>query len=673
MKIINKSLIERFDRSIVGGTWQQLGWFFIFVAAILILFIAVAFTFDLSIYGLSSAEGKIQGIIYHFLDPGGQIAESEQSVWVQIFTLVISISGIIFFGGMLITTIINTVERRVNKIEQGLIVYKSLRSHYIIIGYGEMTINVITEIYEKCIKEITGSADTKKGLPRIVILTNQSVDKVRADIHSQVIPDIENQIIIYAGDIESEEHLEKLNIKYAKEIYVLGERNEYGRDTKNIASINTIANLRGDIGGDTPLIVNVQFDRIPSYSIAQKIDIPKKYISPKGSDKPCIFFRPFNFHENWSRLLWSYYSNPEDEYSPLDFEEMEGDKHVHLIIVGLNRMGRALLLEAIRLCHYKNFNPVTGENRTKITVVDMDMDKKLPFFKSQYPYINSQIKDIDIEFIDTRVESESVVSLIDAAAKDLTKLLTIAICIKDPDLSMATGLNLPQSVYYQSEFIDIYKKNVTNNRMRPRVLIRQELHKGLGEILNSDNLKYKNVKIFGMLNKGISYELLDDRMPMYVNQNYNTLICGRDKESTKVYMDIKASYEKGDNSGYDEWLKLQEHYRWTNRYQIDMYGYFLREFKYNNIVDIEDIDLKLTGKLLESLGMVEHNRWVAEKTLSGWRQKCDSLGETRVEEFQIHTDIIPFSELDEAGKRKDYSPIKNVLILHKVFNGVEAV
>ncbi len=673
---VESKIIAKYDYSILRGgikgqIFMQLG----IIVLLLSVFVGLTFAFDIKPFGYDTFIGRTKGVILHFLDPGNiqsDISHSEHGVIGQLFLFVVGVAGVAFLSGMLISTLVNAVDRRVRSVELGLVNYRGLNNHYVVIGYSEMTINIINEIFEKH----KGKLKVSVSDLRIIIMTNQDVEMVRSNIHSQTTPELESCILIYAGDIESREHLERLSLDRAKEVFVLGEINAYGRDTKNIASLDIIADLRGE--GNDLLTVNVQFDRIPSYSIAQKINMPMSYLSPKGSDKPCVNYRPFNFHENWARLMWSYYADSNDGYSPLDVDSSsknqcallaEDDQHVHLIIVGFNRMGRALLLEAIRLCHYANYDPSNPNTKTKITVIDMMMSVKKPFFDRQYPYISKQIEDIDIEFIDARVESDEVTKMIDEAAKDKSTILTVAVCIKDPDMSMATGLNLPESVYYQKDYISLDGKFVKENRMRPRVLIRQELHKGLGEILDSDKKRYSNVKIFGMLNRGLCYELLDDRVPMYINKNYELLVEGRKHNSVMAYNEIKASVESGIHSGEAAWLKLAENYRWANRYQVDMFDYYLRVFKQIGLDRVDDIDTKLNGELLESLAKVEHRRWMAERTLSGWRAYDENVDDGRVEEFHIHTLFVPYDQLSDYDQEKDRISIKNVLILHGIFNG----
>lgn len=113
--------------------------------------------------------------------------------------------------------------------------------------------------------------------------------------------------------------------------------------------------------------VYVQFDRIPSYSNIQKLSLPKDYYCYDGRT-PNIYFRPFSYHENWARQLWSLYSiDAGHQYLPLDYRPIRvcqnaggeyianSSDYVHLVIVGFNHMGRSLLLEALRICHYANY------------------------------------------------------------------------------------------------------------------------------------------------------------------------------------------------------------------------------------------------------------------------------------------------------------------------------
>lgn len=643
--------LQTLDDILSGSVWRQFVAFLVVVALIL----GAGCAFVLVTSGGEGYGDKIWDVVQLFLDPG-HLSQGGQTA-VKGVSLLIVLSGMVFMSGLLISTITNIIERRVEQVEKGLAVYKKIAGHYVIVGYGELASCIIREIIRK---ELT--ADKPDRLPKIVLLTSQNAETVRAAIASQIDKQYMRKIVIYSGDIESAEHIAHLNIRSAKEIFVLGERFEYGRDSKNLACLKQIAYLREP--NPAPLKVNIQFDRIPSYSIVQKLTLSPDYLGQRG--KSDIYFRPFNFHENWARLLWSYYALTEDGkpcYDPLDFEAMTGTKHVHLVIVGFNSMGRALLLEALRLCHYPNFDEHTLCNKTRITVVDKDMDAQLPFFRSQYPHLD-QIADIDIEYRAEIAESEPVRQMLDASARDASTLLTVAVCLCDPDLSLATGLNLPESIYYQPEGVTLEGRHVTQNRMRPRVLIRQELKKGLGDILDRDEMRYKHVRIFGMCEQGISEALLNDPLAMVANADYA-------QDSELHIPEIYRLYRQGDHEGIKLrmerirtlWAGLSENMRWANRYQIDMYGQYLKLLREEGITQQSQMET-LSNDLLIALSRIEHLRWNAERSVSGWRQAAP--GEKRVEEFQVHTQIIPYYELHDKEQLKDRRVVSNALMLNEM-------
>lgn len=59
-------------------------------------------------------------------------------------------------------------------------------------------------------------------------------------------------------------------------------------------------------------------------------------------------------------------------------------------------------------------------------------------------------------------------------------MLTVAICVHDPDLSLSLGLNLPHEVYLH----------------QCRVLIRQDFNNDLSSIVDDEQGRYRYVKVF---------------------------------------------------------------------------------------------------------------------------------------------------------------------------------
>ena len=239
-----RSFSEWMDSVLSSGIGRQL---LVYLGTIIIVyafFVLLSFSlngFELTKDNSSETGSRLLGVLYYFLDPGNLYVEQNSSA--RFLTPVISLLGMFLLGGLLITTLSNGVEQRISNIKNGLVHYRNIHGHYVVIGFGEISLSLLRDIFEK-----NGYVPGQKtgGLPKIVILTSQNVEQVRAIIEAGLPDGMSRKVIIYAGNIESREHLEKLNISRAREVFILGEQDEYGRDTKNLEAIRTIHELCAD-------------------------------------------------------------------------------------------------------------------------------------------------------------------------------------------------------------------------------------------------------------------------------------------------------------------------------------------------------------------------------------------------------------------------------------------
>jgi hypothetical protein len=385
----------------------------------------------------------------------------------------------------------------------------------------------------------------------------------------------------------------------------------------------------------------------------QKMNLPPEVFCIEG--KPNIFFRPFNLHENLARQLWSLYAaDCERRYDPLDYRPISitqqpdgswsatSQDYVHLVIVGFNRVGRSLLLEALRICHYANYDdrlPADERIRTRITLVDREMEAQEDYFKAQFPYIENQIDDIEVEYCHDDICSTAMRTRLQQWAQNKHCMLTVAICVHDPDLSLSLGLNLPHEVYqYQC-----------------RVLIRQEFNNDLSSMVDDEKGRYRYVKVFGMVDRGIKKNILQDKLALYVNYLYD---CCYADESLKQKEVLKKMYESYGNHSADFilmnhqaqylWNKLSEPLRWANRYQLDAYSVFCRTLGYGirrsncspTHISESMFNEELPAQVLYLLVRMEKYRWNAERTVAGWKR-----AKVKDKVFLLHPLIMPFSEL----------------------------
>ena len=539
--------------------------------------------------------------------------------------------GIVIFNGLLIATINRFMATRADRYKKGTNTYRNLHNHYVIIGYGTSCPSIIRNIYNR------GGIDSTT---RFLILTSQAPEAIRLDIQAQL-QDLEEKVIIYSGGMDTMSHLERLCINKAKEVFILGEGREAGRDSRNLECAKMVKTIREKVHTAT-LPINVQFDKPTSYSTIKRITIPKHYYK-NDKDEEVTYIHPFNFYENWARLLWGYHHL--DGYKSLDRGQMmesgpdgklvPAQKHVHLVIAGFNEMGVALLLQALRVCHYPNYNETTGDNKTRITIVDPKMNSLLPIFKAQYPYL-SQITDVEIEYVTEAIESEGVRNKLSELAGQADTLLTVAICFDDADNSLSAALTLPDPLYYHV----VDGKIVPNNDVE--ILVRQEIKSGLADLLDFENGKYINAKVFGTCDKGVDDKLLDDKMAIIINGHFHFKY-GSDT-SRDFFKLVEKDRENTLAEAVREWIALNEDKRYANRYQTEIYNTYQT---YRPLLEQSS----------ELLYQTEHLRWCAERSITGYRDMHSPKIKSGA--YQLHHLIVPYYDLDDHEKGKD----KDVLLV----------
>lgn len=606
-RINKKGWLQKLDSILSGGILKQ----FLFLLVIsIVLLVVMSFMYAFGggqVPGVDNpgfwdrwhfAANKFMNFTYH---PGGTAF--------QVMIGIICFIGKVLTGSLLIATITNAFQRRMERVDRGLAVYRNIRNHAVIIGYGPLCLSVIRE-------EL--SSDSGRW---IILMTDQNVSTVRAELKSHLDDDVEDNVIIYAGSMNSAEHISKLNLPYAKVVYILGEGYETGRDSKNLECAKLVKEARG-LGNDTVLPVHIQLDKPSAYSTIKRLSLPRSYYASGNS--VITYLRPFNFYENWARKLWGRYAK---DYDNLDFEPLVpgSGKYVHLVIAGFDNMGVALLLEALRICHYPN------GIKTRITVVDKRMNELLPRFMAHYSQIEN-IEDIEVEYVHAALEDAAVRKRLASWADDPDELLTVAVCFFDPDESIAASLSFPENLYY---LID-GKGSITPNE-HVKILVRQEVMDGVGGVLAQGNEKYRNVKIFGMVDGGVNSDLLKDDMAIWANAVYK----GVDLDKV-VAGGEEGSIETG--KALVEWYGLSEEMRFSNRYQVEMYNTF---GKYDRL-----------NVPRACLHRMEHLRWCADRYIAGYRF-CPGARREDKEIYKVHKDLIPFDELPEEDRNKDAEVVYN--------------
>lgn len=741
------------DRALSRGVWRQVAWLLVLVAAVFLLLWGIASSAGLNFVAHGSSESAEHRDDVSAETRGGKKTDSSESAmsgfdiwdvfsesvdmnqylrgWHRFWICVFRFMGSALLGGILISTFSNMTDRRVEKCLKGLTRYWSfrfpwvLKNHYVIVGNGEEILELIEAILEGDVAKISGKNEDYRG-EAIIVQTHGDVERLREQVFSGLKhPTFERVIFFQYGDLELKECLAKAYPERAKMIFVLGDKEEkFGRDVRNLSSMARIKEIVClHKAASIPLFV--QIDGVSAHSVIQKLDcFPGKDVSGVAS-------RPFNIYENWARLLWGFYGRRWTEkdvaggiareedvgtyvYRSLDYRPIREDSkdYVRLVVLGFGKMGQALALQAIRVCHYANFRKDNPQTKTKIVIVDRDPETEL-FFNSQYPYL-SQIYDVDIEFMIAPAESTEVRKALAIWAKEEHCQLTVAVCFADPDASLSVGLNLPEEVYehFDAAAAKSGEKDASGREIEclgakmkkdgNSVLIRLSVYGEVGHAVNREAKRYKHVKTFGGLGKEFDAELLRDEVPKLINWFYDSNINAMKLVSSadEISEEMAVNKEKIDAA----WCELGERVRWSNRFQADSYrvqlNYLGLETRKNTsggkggvfvlppnpILDIEshesisEDETKENALLKNVIADMEHRRWNAEKTLAGYRAWRTELpfslaadkSTVKNETYSRHTCIreteqILSSDLPEARRvcLKDCYPIRNMPYLLK--------
>lgn len=660
------------DRILSSGIRWQLLFLAVVIVFFILLFILIEWATDST---LTIKENEPRNILldvyYHFADPGNQYVV--EGVGNRLLALFVSITGSVLMGGLLISIFSNIIDRRVERAREGQISY-DFKNHYVIIGFDKMAIGLIKQLYRK------GQSDERvKDVPYLfVIQTTGDVETVRHELLSKLDAEIDHRTIILHGGRDSREDLEALRLPYCREIFLLGEEGETDHDSVNIECVTLVNRILRSCYTPRNLaelkqLVNdesvgckrchVLFEAQSTFAVFQRHDIESVFTRRTKDDNAWydkmreaqgnnpaaleqlaslkesydritaqpIDFLPFNFYETWAEkvLVWGKYDPHNDDVKPIDYTPLDGegidyesDRYVHLVVVGMTSMGVALAMKAAHIAHYPNFVR-DSSLKTRISFIDLNADTEFDMLRGRYSTLFEQcdyrvvyttdpsrsyvsegkgkeMVDIEFEFVKGAVESRPVQQLLaEWANPDSRSLLTVAICFEIPQKSIATALYMPQCVYGKAISI-LVRQNVSCSTIE---LVRQAA-------------QYRQLRAFGMLDECYDTENSCMQQSMRVNFVYS-----------KISPNEEGWRPLDDGEAEALWKNLTTVHRWSNIYNAHSISTKLRSFGAE-----EPANLWTDAALIERMARVEHNRWVMERLIQGYRPA--TLEEEQMVEFE---------------------------------------
>lgn len=555
-----------------------------------------------------TSKTMLQKVYYHYVGKSNiYLSEGNSQQWAFLTVFF----GIFLFDGVLIASIVVWISNRKERYKTGQEPYEHFlknKKHYIIIGGNDMVTGVVKEIFEYT-----------KEKAYILIQTSRDVESYRHELFQNLTSNLQKRIIISYGNRNTEKDIRHLRLEQAEEIYILGEEFriddlESYHDTMNMKSLRLIADEINKNKNITKKITcHVMFEYQATFNVFQFSEI-----SDEIKDK--INFKPFNYYRMWAEKVFvSNLLSKATSYLPLEGEDgitSTSKEYVHLIIIGMSRMGIAMGIEAAHIAHYPNYP--TNKVRTKITFIDENAKEEKEYFIGRFPqlfelshwqykevetteqgrnkiktiredktpdveYLGGDFIDIEWEFINGNVANSAIQTYLKQAVL-LTRKTTIAVCTPESSRNLSIALNLEKEIYENVLQILVY--NRYNNAMI-------EALENSNKKTNTIYSPYKNkLKAFGMAEN------------CYSHKNF------KDSEflAPKILEIYKSTQEEDEKRRIAEQVSPIAWY-WSNIYQANHLWTKLRcnrnEDKTKDTIDI--------------YAQVEHNRWNVERLLMQYR------------------------------------------------------
>lgn len=603
------------DHDLSLGYARQLRWLCLLFVIVFVLIIATLFVIVVIDKNFNMGDVNLPGTAFLLLtDPGNLsgVLPSNHSWIIGIIYALIAIVGAIVFGGLLISLLSNSVQRRVEKIEGGNVYYQ-LRDHIVVIGYDTILPSLVKQIVNK---EEWQNKD-------VLILTKKSPAEVRDALNTVV--DVKSKhLIIYSGQRSSELDLRNLQTENAHEIFIIGNRQSDDHDALNIDCLSKLVSIIQEHKPKQHPTINILLENPATQTMLQSTNLAANW-------QETVNVIPFSFYENWARMVLN------SQQYPRLLVNSDTDQQLNIVIFGMSKMGVTMAVEAAHALHFPRKKD-GSVRKTIITFISLNAYEEMTLFRTRYRQIfeiqssrfidfideNKKDKDIpviteipptyftgkDADFLDIEFEfvrgnalSGGVQRLLcDRIEKEHRKMALFACTGKDTT-DMNIALYLPEQILRKS---DIYIRQHHSGQLLDWLRLKSKEEQGL----------YANIYPFGMEDTLFDLNHDNQRMGVLINyyywfhKDYPSIFEENHILSTAEHQDAMDTWNRG-TAVADQWSS--SYCCMSIAQKLSQWGIDIDK------VSIADIKTVINNNI-EALGYIEHNRWNMEKLLLGFRK-----------------------------------------------------
>ena len=311
----------------------------------------------------------------HMFDLGQVIATLEAGTgWQRIATVIpLFVVTWLIGGGVMLGVLIDNGRGYLARIREGRTRYCFChRGHHVILGWDPNALTIMREI-------IPHDGKPKRPFEQFVIISQKPAVEINQEIdaafgRNKIFAHRPFHVRVYNGIFDSDAELKQIMPETASEVIVLGEHNEDAHDAR---TMTFLSHLDAHYKAVSTVRCYARIASYPLYCLLLR-ERERRY------DHLDVTF--FNFYENWAKRIWSALPPAHGiSYDPL-CRFADARKRIRLVIVGFEKMGQALLVEAVRIAHY-------GDGRVfEIMVYDANISTHLRRFLRLFPALSPQDK-----------------------------------------------------------------------------------------------------------------------------------------------------------------------------------------------------------------------------------------------------------------------------------------
>lgn len=280
------------------------------------------------------------------------------------------------------------------------------------------------------------------------------------------------------------------------------------------------------------------------------------------------------------------------EHSPLNGDVEEGGKTPRMLIVGLGKMGRSLVVQAARNWWIKQAK--RGE-RLRVSVIDKDAETKMELLRLRYPQLDKACE-FDIRQMEKNApEFARGDFLFDSQGR--CDVDVIYICFDDDVHVLVNALTLHRK---------------TKQHKVP-IVMRMSRDAGLSALMKEDRetLDLDQLHVFSLLDRTCSLEALlggtHEILARAIHEDY-------------VRHQKRIGETPQTNPSMVDWDDLPEDLKESNRHQAAHIEVKLKAIGcgIQSLTDWEAASFEFKPEEIEKLAEMEHERWCEERRRQGW-------------------------------------------------------